>query len=332
MRTMVPFSQLAAFAEREGLRVLAVIAPPGELSPAAMDQMLADGVGDLTWLIETRELRSRPTAIRPDSKSLVVFAWHYQPEARCGDLKRARYAAGKDYHIILRQKIARVGKALGAEQRACVDSAPIPERTLAQMAGLGWIGRNALVIDPEAGSYRLLGVLLSGAEIERRDGGKAADRCGSCRACEQACPTKALVDRRVLTERCISYLTIEHRGVIPADLARHFDGWWFGCDKCQEVCPWNRFAPPAADPRLTGSTTDEELLQVSAEQFDVHFAGRAIRRLGYVRFRRNLLVALWSLGRIEACAPLLAEGLPLVLEQARALNLLPAAEAGLPCA
>ena len=278
---MIPFAHLAELARREGLRALAVIAPPGRLPAEPFDQMMVDGVGDLGWLAEQREMRLEPTALLPEARSLVVVAWHYQPEARCGDLRRARYAAGKDYHVILREKLARIGKALGAPQRACVDSAPVSERTLAALAGLGWIGRNALVIDPEAGSYRLLGVLLSGAEIERHDAGKRADRCGSCHACESACPTAALVGRRVLTERCISYLTIEHKGVIPRELAEKFDGWWFGCDRCQEVCPWNRFAPEASDPRLTGSEEDAQLLALTSERFDAHFAGRAIRRLGW---------------------------------------------------
>ena len=329
---MISFAQLQKFAAREGLRALAVIDPPIALDPAPLDQMLADGVGDLTWLAEQRAMRLNPVAMLPTARSLVVFAWHYQPTPGSGDLRRARYAAGKDYHVILRPKIGRIGTALGEKNRACVDSAPVSERTLAQLAGLGWIGRNALVIDPTSGTYRLLGVLLTEAEVERHDAGKRNDRCGTCTACEKRCPTAALVERRVLTERCISYLTIEHQGVIPRDLAMKFEGWWFGCDLCQEACPWNRFAPPADDPRLMGDDRDDVLLAITAEQFDVHFAGRAIRRVGYVRFRRNLLVALVSLGKLDACAPLLAEGLPLVLAQARELNLPGVLQDETPCA
>jgi epoxyqueuosine reductase len=328
---MISFAQLQGHAAREGLSALAVIAPPGPLPAAPLQQMLADGVGDLGWLKEQAPLRLDPVAMLPTARSLVVFAWHYQPTPGSGTLRRARYAAGKDYHVILRPKIGRIGTALGERNRACVDSAPISERALAQMAGLGWIGRNALLIDPTAGTYRLLGVLLTEAEIERHDAGKRADRCGACIACEKRCPTAALVERRVLTERCISYLTIEHQGVIPRELALRFEGWWFGCDLCQEVCPWNRFAPPADDPRLQGDDRDEVLLAITAEDFDRHFAGRAIRRVGYVRFRRNLLVALVSLGRIEACAGLLAEGLPLVLAQARELNLPGVPQDASPC-
>ncbi len=317
---MVPFSDLVGFCATEQLHALACIDPPASLDPAGLDQAVADGLGDLGWLAEQRDKRLDPRSLQPSARSLIVIAWHYQREAACGDLRRARYGAGKDYHVLLRPKLARIGRALGGRQRACVDSAPINERTLARFAGLGWIGRNALLIDPQQGSYRFLGILLTDVLVERRRGPHGDDRCGSCTRCHTACPTQALVGRRVLTTRCISYLTIEHQGVIPRELAQHFQGWWFGCDLCQEVCPWNRFAPPADDPRLTGSERDGDLLAVTAATFDQVFAGRAVRRLHYERFRRNLLVALWSLGRHAELRPIIAEGLPLVLAQARELD------------
>ena len=287
---------IRALAATEGLTVLAVIPPPPPLDPAGLDQMLADGVGQLAYMEANHDLRLRPDGMLPGAAALWCVAWSYQPELGCGTLKRARYAAGKDYHVILRAKLGRLGQRLGGRQRAFVDSAPANERTLAHLVGLGWIGRNALIISPTAGSYRVLGFLLTSIPCATIHGGEEAHRCGSCTRCEVACPTKALVGGRVLTERCISYLTIEYFGVIPRDLAASFDGWWMGCDRCQEVCPWNRFAPEAADPRLTGREEDETLLRITAEDFDLHFAGRAVRRLGYVRFRRNLLVALFSRG------------------------------------
>jgi epoxyqueuosine reductase len=194
------------------------------------------------------------------------------------------------------------------------------------MAGLGWFGRNSLLISPEVGSYRLLGFLLTDATLEPHHAGHGEDRCGKCTACETRCPTAALVDRRVLTTRCISYLTIEHKGIIPKALAERFEGWWFGCDLCQSVCPWNRFATEPDDARLRGREIDANLLAITAETFDQHFARRAIRRIGYERFRRNLLVALFSLGQQDACKLIIAEGLPLVCAQALELGIKPIAE------
>ena len=324
----IAFPILTDLCASEGLTALAVLAPVPESLPAAgMDLLTADGIGDMDWLATTRAMRLDPRALLPSARAIVVVALPYAPTAADGYLRRARYAAGKDYHNVLRPKLGRVGRALNARfgvdwhHRATTDSAPMNERSLARLAGLGWIGRNALVISPDAGSYHVLGTLLTEAPLAAHHAGHGADRCGACTACEKRCPTAAIHDRRIVSERCISYLTIEHRGPIPRALAARFEGWWFGCDLCQEVCPWNRFAPPPGDPRLTGGDADADLLAVTAERFDAHFAARAVRRIGYERFRRNLLVALWSLGRHGEYAPILAEGLPLVQDQARELGL-----------
>ena len=331
--SQVPFTVVQELCAAEGLHALGVVAPiPLTLPPEGIDRLLSDGVGDLGWIAQTRIQRLRPLALQMTAEALVTVALPYQTEAQCGELKRARYAAGKDYHHLLRAKLGRIGIALGNryqthwKSRAAVDSAAVNERTLAQLSGLGWIGRNALLISPDAGTYHLLGFLLTDAPLAPHHAGHGADRCGTCTSCERRCPTAALVDRRVMTTRCISYLTIEHQGVIPRHLAEKFEGWWFGCDLCQEVCPWNRFAGPAGDVRLTGSEDDDALMRIDAANFDLHFAGRAMRRAGYERFRRNLLVAWFSLGRTDRCAPLLAEGLPLVLAQARELGLTPVAD------
>jgi epoxyqueuosine reductase len=323
----VPRQLVEELCRAEGLAHLAAIPLPGILDPSGLDRMLADGVGNLHWIEDHRAVRLDTRRLLPSARTVLCVAWHYHPGQATGGLRRAAYAAGKDYHTLLRPKLGRIGRALsqlpGAawRHRACVDSAPLNERTLARLAGLGWIGRNALLISPQTGSYRLLGFLLTEAPLEPFRAGLEAARCGSCHRCETACPTAALVQGRCLTTRCISYLTIEYAGVIARDLAQHFAGWWFGCDVCQDVCPWNRFAPPGEDHRLAGIDHAADLVALTSDRFDSHFAGRAIRRLSWACFRRNLLVALWSLGRHQDYAPILAEGLPLVLAQAVELGL-----------
>ncbi|MBA3684827.1 MAG: tRNA epoxyqueuosine(34) reductase QueG [Planctomycetes bacterium] len=321
----IPFAVVAGLCAAEGLTALAVLAPPpATFDPVPLAAMLAEGVGDMAYLHEHTALRLEPTGLLPSARAILAVALPYQSDSGSDGLRRARYAAGKDYHNLLRPKLGRIGRALeqrgGWNYRAACDSAPLNERTLAQLAGLGWLGRNGLLIAPDAGSYRVLGFLLTEAPLAPRHGGHGEDRCGRCTACETRCPTAAISGRRVISERCISYLTIEHRGVIPRALAERFAGWWFGCDLCQEVCPWNRFAPPAGDARLLGADRETELLAVRAETFDAHFAARAIRRIGYERFRRNLLVALWSLGRHDDYRPIIAEALPLVTAQAQELG------------
>ena len=323
----VPHATVAAVCREQGLTHLASLVPPGTLDPAGLERMLADGVGDLAWIGEDRHLRLDPCGLLPTARAILCVAWHYPAAQPAAGLRRAAYAAGKDYHVLLRPKLGRVGAGLNARcgqawrHRACVDSAPLAERTLARLAGLGWLGRNALLISPETGSYRLLGFLLTEAPLEAQHSGHGEDRCGSCTRCEDLCPTRALVGRRCLTERCISYLTIEHRGVIARELAERFAGWWFGCDLCQEACPWNRFAPLGEDVRLAGRDDEAALLALTADRFDTHFAGRAVRRLSWERFRRNLLVALWSVGRHAEAGAILAEGLPLVRAQAAELGI-----------
>lgn len=326
----ISFSRIKTLCEAEGFSAAAVLPVPVELDSTGLDQMLADGVGDMKYMRWHREIRLNPKKLFFESNFLVITTLSYQSHQLEGfldepQLQRARYAAGNDYHRIFRLKLSRIGKNLRDldgtvyPYRACVDSAPLMERRLALLAGLGWIGKNALLISPERGSYLFLGFLFTKAPMETAKGNDDADRCGNCQACHDSCPTNALVERRVLSERCISYLTIEHHGVIPRALAKDFRGWWFGCDICQEVCPWNRFAPEAGDARLEGRDEERFLLKINAETFDIYFAGRAVRRIGYERFRRNLLVALWSIGRVDLCRVIIEERLLLVTNQAKEL-------------
>lgn len=323
MADILSFDTVAAFCREFGLEAIAVLAPvPETLDPTGLDRCLSAGVGDMTWLAAHRDLRLRPRQLLPAAAAVILVLLPYRPDADDGGvLRRARYADGVDYHKLLRKRLSRLGRRLSAgsghHYRATVDSAPVNERSLAQLAGLGWIGRNALLLHPRRGSYHFIGALFTTRPLQAQHGTSDADRCGTCTACEVACPTAALRDRQVDNTRCISYWTIEHQGVIPRRLAARFAGWWFGCDICQEVCPWNRFALPAGDARLVGSGQEapDELLSITAADFDHVFAGRAIRRLGWSRFRRNLLVALFSLDRRADATQLLTDPDVLVQEQ-----------------
>ena len=261
-----------------------------------------------------REVARRvdPRETVPDARSVIVVTFPYQSEVEVPDDpargKIARYARGRDYHKVMTPRLAALARFVagdapndphppqdpGAPRRTwyTVDTAPILERDWAEAAGIGWIGRNALVIDREIGSYFFLGVVVTDREYAPDP--PATDHCGTCRACLDVCPTDAFVgERSVDARRCISYLTIEHRGEIDSTLADKLEGWVFGCDLCQEVCPYNnRHARvlPAIDDDLTPRELPDRLDQLSAldrESFLASFAGTPITRTGHERLARN---------------------------------------------
>jgi epoxyqueuosine reductase len=226
----------------------------------------------------------------------------------------ARYALGPDYHTVLRARLAafrraiemRLGRAV--RSRVCVDTAPLLERALAVRAGLGWIGKNTCLIHPRLGSFLVLGSIL--IDVALQPDAPMADRCGSCERCLAACPTGALIEPRVLdTRRCVSYLTIEYRGPIAEPLASRIGSRVFGCDSCQDACPWNGPAshrppsPPSSDAsafppkaRLAHATF-EDLLAIDESHFTSVFADSSIARLGWPAWRRNLAIASRNAGK-----------------------------------
>jgi epoxyqueuosine reductase len=296
--------------------------------------------GDMKYLTrpDAVERRSDLDRTLPGVRSVVVVADHYpaeDPGGSADDPSRgviARYARGRDYHNVLTGKLRALARWLdeetgGAHQhRVYVDTGPILERDLARRAGLGWFGRNTMLIHPGRGSYFFLGVLLTTVELAP-DPPFEADRCGSCRACLDACPTGSLLGRDesgvpvMDARRCISYLTIEHRGSIPDELRAAMGNRIFGCDICQEVCPWNapKFAPalnerdyeagwreaPDRPGVPEGLPTTEapslvSLMRMSREEWDQWTRGSAIRRAGLEGLRRNVAVALGNwLGSVD---------------------------------
>lgn len=265
-------------------------------------------------------LRRDLASLLPGVRSVIAVALdYYVPLAPTpGSARVARYAHGRDYHKVLRGKLRRLGRWLAARYsgafRACVDSAPVLEREYAQRAGLGWFGKNTCLIDTRRGSWFFLGLLLSTIEFE--PDGPAVGGCGTCTRCIDACPTGAIVRLdgvwSVDARRCISYLTIEKRGDLSADEERAIGDWTFGCDVCQEVCPFNT---ASAHVPGRGQTTLEadflegrrwpslvELASISAERFDELTRGSAVRRAGVQGLRRNARANLANGGDVDRAA------------------------------
>lgn len=282
---------------------------------------------------DTVEKRADLRRVMPEARSIVVVGLNYYP----GDFPRrqglrgrvSRYAWGADYHDVmwgmLDQLAARIAEDVGhaVAHRRYVDTGPLLERELAQRAGLGWAGKNTCLIHPQRGSYLFLGELLLDLDLTP-DPDFAADRCGRCTACLDACPTGALVAPRTLdARRCISYLTIEHRDAIPEPLRPLIGDWIFGCDICQQVCPWNRrFARVSAAPAFSAehATLDPiALLSLDDEAFRARFRHTPIWRAKRAGLLRNAAVVLGNLGdpaAIPALEQALSDPDPLVVEHA----------------
>jgi len=277
--------------------------------------------GEMRYMERHGRRRSRPAELVPGTVRVIsvrmpATAPDAAPAAQVlADGRRAyvaRYALGRDYHKVLRTRLARLARALEREigpfgYRAFVDSAPVMEKPLARDAGLGWIGKHTNLINERAGSLFMLGELFT--DLPLPVDAPAKDRCGSCSACIPACPTGAITAPYQLdARRCISYLTIEYHGAIPEALRPAIGNRIFGCDDCQLVCPWNKFARPAALPEFrvrqgldaAGLT---ELFAWTEAEWQERTAGSALRRLGYRRWLRNLAVAL---GNAPTSAPVLA--------------------------
>lgn len=278
-----------------------------EREEAELRAWLAGGRhGQMEWLARDPARRADPARVLPGCRSVVVLAMNYQvpEEAERRDPppagKVARYARGRDYHRVMEKKLRKLARFLdehgptGTQSKPYVDYGPVMERQWAARAGLGFLGKHTLLIHPLAGSYFLLGVVLTTAEMEPTAPPDAAMGCGDCRRCIDACPTGAITEPwRFDARRCTSYLTIEHKGAIDAELAAKFEGYVFGCDICQDVCPYNRSrARPAADdhfaPRiLPAEWSLAEMLSLTEEELRDRFAQSPVRRAGAESLRRN---------------------------------------------
>jgi epoxyqueuosine reductase len=302
--------QVKTQASRLGFSACAVTSLEPLPHAEELDQWLASGkAGNMRYLHRQAKKRKSPQlADKTAKRAIVVLDSYYYPEpAEAVQPKVARYARGADYHSVTLQRLELLADFLrqnGAQTaRAYTDSGPIAERELAQRAGLGWIGKNTMLIRPTQGSWMFIGTILTDLELEI-DPPFETDHCGSCTRCLDACPTQAFEAPRVLdATRCISYLTIEHRGPIDPALIDHFNGWAFGCDICNEVCPWNvRFASESNVPEFRSRGTlnaagPEFFDEMDEPGFAANFGDTPLQRPGLERMRRNWRAAWTSLKR-----------------------------------
>ena len=290
---------------------IADLSPPphGDRLAAWLQRGMA---GNMAYMHRQAAKRHNPASIVPGTNYAVVVTKNYynpDPPHQPGTGRVAKYARGRDYHTVLREPLRRLADYIsslgGAGTIAAhyVDAGPVPERELAQRAGIGWIAKNTMLIDPVRGSYFFLASVLTNLALAT-DPPFEADRCGSCRRCLDACPTAAFPEPHVLdSRRCISYLTIEHTDAIPRELTTLMDDWVFGCDVCQDVCPWNiKFARPADDPALDidpglAQLDLESLTTISEADFRERYGWTPLERPGAKGMHRNATIAMRNLRR-----------------------------------
>lgn len=269
---------------------------------ARLENWLRQGMqGGMRYMEKYFDLRVDPSKLVPGARSVITLLKNYYPPQKQEDgLPRiSKYAYGKDYHEVIREQLnewlRRVRETIGdISGRGFVDSAPVLERTWAQRSGLGWVGKNGNLINKQSGSFYFIATLITDLEL-KYDDPFARDYCGTCTRCIDACPTGAILPgKQVDGSRCISYFTIELKEMmIPADMKGKFDNWLFGCDTCQDVCPWNRFSKPHTEPAfnpLPGllNLGTQEWEQMTAETFRKQFRDSPLRRAKFSGVMRNL--------------------------------------------
>ncbi|HEX4758792.1 MAG TPA: tRNA epoxyqueuosine(34) reductase QueG [Terracidiphilus sp.] len=328
-------AEVRAWALQAGFTEAGVVAlpHPAEARDAArFEQWIGAGnAGTMRYLERRGEdgqlLRARIAAPFPWARSAIVcYALYHCPQplsiapSEAGSGWIARYAwtsrrdaegsrRPSDYHKVLKKRLAALEAQMHSqfgefEARGFVDTGPLVERSLATAAGLGWTGKNTCLIHPKLGSYGFLAVLLTSLPVQRDDSRAALvpDRCGTCRRCLEACPTNALTPYQMDATKCISYLTIEHKGPIAEELMQGMGRQVFGCDICQDVCPWNRKAPVVVDPDLEPreelvNPALEWLAGLSEAEFEENFNGSPVRRAGFNGLRRNIAIAIGNSGQ-----------------------------------
>ena len=323
---------IRALARANGFEVAGVVRPDAIAAAGTrLEQFLAEGLhGDMAWLETSAERRGDPRALWPEVRSIIMLGLNYGPDGDPLAILQARdrgaisaYAQGEDYHEIIKSKLKRVARAVveatGCDAKVFVDTAAVMEKPLAAAAGLGWQGKHTNLVSLEFGSWLFLGAIFTTLELD--PDAPVRDHCGSCRACLDVCPTAAFpAPYRLDARRCISYLTIEHKGPIPRELRGAIGNRVFGCDDCLAVCPWNKFAQAGREAKLAARAELRapklaELARLDDAGFRALFAKSPVKRTGRARFVRNVLIAIGNSGNPALAAEaerLLDDEAPLV--------------------
>lgn len=302
-------AELRARAHEEGFLSVGIADVPGAWDAAAhLREFIANNRhGDMDWMPARAAERSHPHALWAEARSMIALSASYAPDHDPMDNLAARtkgnisvYARGRDYHVGVKKRLKRVGRWLGEATnktlKVFVDTAPVMEKPVAQLAGIGWQGKHTNLLSRASGNWCFLGVILTAEHLP--PDAAAQENCGTCHACLDICPTRAFsAPFQLDARRCISYLTIEHKGHIPAEFRQGLGNRIFGCDDCLAVCPWNKFArPPQMNdllPRPENILPElRELAGLSEAQFRQRFAGSPVKRTGRTRFLRNVMIAI----------------------------------------
>ena len=328
----------------EGFAAMGICAPDAipEAAPRLMRFLEEGRHGQMQWMADRAEWRGNPAALWPEARSIIMLAEVYSPEtdplAVLSQPERAAisvYAQGKDYHDLVKRRLKRLGRWLldqagqGEAIKVFVDTAPVMEKPLAQAAGLGWQGKHTNLLSRDLGNWVFLGAIFTTIDLPKD--APEISHCGSCTACLDFCPTRAFpAPYQLDARRCISYLTIEHKGPVDPDLRALMGNRIYGCDDCLAVCPWNKFAKAATEigyQNRIGAPDLADLATLDDAAFRARFAGSPIKRIGRDRFIRNVLYAIGNSG-LPALRPvaetLLSDPDPTVADAARwAISRLP---------
>lgn len=296
--------QIRARAKALGFELVGIApAEPSRYADYLREWLQAGNAASMDWLHRRVDERTDPAAYLPQARSVICVAMNYYVPLQVGDAEApayqgriARYALGDDYHEIIKPRLHELSDWLKAARpdavtRACVDTAPVMEKDIASRAGIGWVGKNSCFINEHSGSWYLLGEIVTTIDLPPDQ--PAVDRCGTCTRCIEACPTGAITGPYHLDARkCISYLTIEHRGDIDPHLKPLIGDWLYGCDICQDVCPWNSKSLPTTDPVLqprfpTGSLDVRDVVQWDDETYRARLKGSAMKRIKLPILKRN---------------------------------------------